>query len=29
MEKEKVKPLRGEKFKDFAISLTIFELWQF
>jgi len=29
MEKEKVKLLRGENFKDFAISLTVFELWQF
>jgi len=29
MEKEKVKPLWGENFKDFAISLTVFELWQF
>ena len=35
MEKEKVKPLRNENFKDFAISFylaispTVFELWQF
>jgi len=26
MEKEKVKPLWGKNFKDFAISLTVFEL---
>jgi len=29
MGKEKVKALLDEKFKDFAISLTVFELWQF
>jgi len=29
MEKEKVKPLWSENFKDFATSLTVFELWQF
>jgi len=29
MEKETVKPLRGENFKDIAISLTVFELCQF
>jgi len=29
MRKEKVKRLRGENFKDFAVSLTVFELWQF
>jgi len=29
MEKEKVKPLRTGNVKDFAISLTLFELWQF
>jgi len=29
MEKEKAKFLCGRNFKDFAISLTVFELWQF
>jgi len=29
MEKEKVKLLWGKHFKDFAISVTVFELWQF
>jgi len=29
MEKEKIKSLKDENFKDFAISLTVFELWQF
>jgi len=29
MEKEEVKLLRGENFKDLAIPLTVFELWQF
>jgi len=29
MEKEKEKLLWNENFKDFAISLTVFELWQF
>jgi len=29
MEKEKVKLLWGENFKDFVISLTVLELWQF
>jgi len=29
MNKEIVKFLWGENFKDFAISLTVFELWQF
>jgi len=29
MEKEKVKILWGENFKDFAISLTVFKLWHF
>jgi len=26
---EKVKPVWNENFKDFAISFTVFELWQF
>jgi len=26
--KKKVKPIWSENFKDFAISLTVFELWQ-
>ena len=29
MEKEKIKFLKGGNYKDFAISLTVFELWQF
>jgi len=29
IEKEKVKFRWGVNFKDFAISLTVFELWQF
>jgi len=29
MEKEKVNPLWAENFKDIAISLTVFDLWQF
>jgi len=29
MEKEKLQSLWGENFKDFAIFLTVFELWQF
>jgi len=29
MEKEKVKSIWGENFKDFAKTLTVFELWQF
>ena len=29
MEKEKVKAFWVENFKDFAISFTVFELWQF
>jgi len=29
MEKEKGKVLWKENFKDYAISLTVFELWQF
>jgi len=28
MEKEKMKPFGYEISKDFAISLTVFELWQ-
>ena len=29
MDKEKEKSLWGENFKNFAISLAVFELWQF
>jgi len=29
MEKEKVRTLSVETFKDFAISLTVFEQWHF
>jgi len=28
MEKENEKALKNENFKDFAIPLTVFELWQ-